>query len=186
MSAAKRTSGFTLVELLVVIAILVILAAVSIPAVTTWLPNYKLRGAATDLYSRMQYAKSEAIRTNNQYAVVFDPVNGEYKLVNDPGGDGIFGAGGDDNEIEVIRIFDYGPGIAYGHVLGIKTLEDPAADLDDAVNVSYGGNAVVFDGRGLCNTGSVYLKNNSDRTYAVGTLMSGIVRIKRWRSSGWE
>lgn len=182
----ERTSGFTIVELIVVISILVLLIAVSIPAITKWLPNYKLKGAAMDLYSRMQYAKSEAIRGNSQYAVIFDPGNGEYKLVSRPGADLVFGAGGDDIEVEVIKVSDYGPGITYGHGSATKNMDDGGSSFPgDAV--SFNSNMVVFDGRGMCdNSGSVYLQNNSNRTYAVGALGSGVVRIKRWRDSDWE
>ncbi len=177
-----RTSGFTVVELIVVIAILVGLMAVSIPAITTWLPNYKLRGAAMDLYSRVQYAKSEAIRTNRPYAVFFDPGNGEYSLI-DTGADGIYGTGDDDTR-ETVRIFDYGPGIAYGHTPATQDFDTGGTNWDD--EVTYTTNVLLFDGRGLCNVGSVYLQNNSNRTYAVGTLMSGIVRIARWDGNAWE
>lgn len=186
ITATRRESGFTLMELILVIGIVVVLIAVSIPAITRWLPNYKLKGAAMDLYSRMQFAKSEAIRANTQYAVIFDPGNEEYKLVSSPGADLVFGAGGDDTEVEVIKVSDYGPGIAYGNGSATKNMDNGTGTFPgDAV--SFDNNMVVFDGRGVCdNSGSVYLQNDGNRTYGVGTLASGVVRVKMWRGDDWE
>lgn len=182
----KRTSGFTLVELIVVMSIIIALIALSIPAFTKWLPNYSLKGAAMDLYARMQFAKSEAIRANSQYAVIFDPGNEEYKLVSSPGADLIFGAGGDDTTVEVIKFSNYGAGIVYGNGSATKNMDNGGVSFPgDAV--SFNNNIVVFDGRGGCdNSGSVYLQNNTNRAYAVGALVSGVVRIKVWRGGDWE
>jgi prepilin-type N-terminal cleavage/methylation domain-containing protein len=44
-TVAKMEGGFTIVELIVTIAIAVVLLALSVPAVTVWLPNYYLRNA---------------------------------------------------------------------------------------------------------------------------------------------
>ena len=70
----RKNSGFTLVELLVAVAILAVLATVSIPAVVHWLPNYKLKKAARDMYSRFQQARLQAVRMNTEFAVLFDNV----------------------------------------------------------------------------------------------------------------
>jgi type IV fimbrial biogenesis protein FimT len=184
--AIEKAAGFTLLELVVVIAIVAIMAAVSFPAITKWLPNYKLKGAAMDLYSRMQFAKSEAIRANSQYAVIFDPGNEEYKLVSSPGADGIFGTGGDDNEVEIIKVSDYKFGIVYGKGSATKNMDDGGGSFP-ADAVSFSSNMVVFSGNGLCdNSGSVYLQNDANRAYAVGALASGVVRIKVWRGSDWQ
>jgi hypothetical protein len=173
----------------VVIGILVAIAIVSIPAMTKWLPNYSLKRASMDLYSSIQLAKSEAIRSNRPYAVLFDPGNGTYQLI-DSGPDGIYeypDAAADDIPGETITISQYGPGIAYGHAPATKNFDDGDTTFPGD-EVSYAGpdNVVLYDGRGLCNSGSVYLQNNNNRTYAIGTLASGVVRIRMWRGSDWD
>ena len=182
----ERTSGFTVLELVVVLSIILALIALAIPAFTKWLPNYKLKGAAMDLYSRMQFAKSEAILANSQYAVIFDPGNERYKLVRSPGADLVFGAGGDDDQVEIIKVSDYGTGIVYGNGSATKNMDDGTGIFPpDAV--SFNNNMVVFNGNGLCdNSGYVYLQNDANRAYAVGALASGVVRIKVWRGGDWQ
>jgi len=68
--------GFTLVEVVVTIAIIAILAAVATPVILRWLPDYRLRMAARDLFSNMQLAKMTAVKSNTNVAVVFNQAVG--------------------------------------------------------------------------------------------------------------
>ena len=179
-----RELGFTIIEMVLVLTIMIILAAVSVPTMTTWLPNYYLRNAAMDIFSNMQYAKTEAVRLDSPYAVVFDPGNDRFSLASGPGADGVFGTGNDDDVVRTINLSGYGNNIVFGKGNATVNFDDGGGAFP-ADAVSFANNAVVFDSRGMCNSGSVYLQN-PNRIYAVGTLMSGVLRIAGWGGGTWQ
>ena len=73
IQATKTNSvGFTLIELLVVIAMLAVLGLIAIPAFSAWMPEYRLKQAARELYSNLQRAKMGAVRANESWGVCFD------------------------------------------------------------------------------------------------------------------
>lgn len=66
-----NASGFTLIELLIVVALIAVLLAVSLPAITRFLRNYRVRGATQELAAELQTARSTAIKQNVNLGVVF-------------------------------------------------------------------------------------------------------------------
>lgn len=67
----KQMAGFTLMEVIVVVAIFGVMAAIAIPAISTWLPNYRLKSEARLVYSHLQRAKSEAVKRNANVEMAF-------------------------------------------------------------------------------------------------------------------
>jgi prepilin-type N-terminal cleavage/methylation domain-containing protein len=70
----KNRSGFTLAEIVIVVALISIVTAVAIPTILSWLPNMRLQAAARDLYSNMQRAKVEAMKSSVNSTLTFNQV----------------------------------------------------------------------------------------------------------------
>ena len=70
--------GVTLLELIVVMVIIAIAAALAVPNIAAWLPNYRLRTATRDIVSTMRTAQMKAVTTNVEYGVQFYPADGTY------------------------------------------------------------------------------------------------------------
>jgi len=197
-----KTNGFTLIELLVTMVVLAILVIIAIPGLATWLPEYRLRSAARDLYSNMQLTKTGAVKNNAQWAIVFDPGGNRYFICSDDGAndtwDGPAAMGGDDtsapgaetdaSDDNAVNLPNYESGIAYGHG-NATTNATTGGGAFPGDEVSYNSNVAVFNSRGTGSAGYVYLENNKGATtYAVGTRSSGMVRLVKWNSSSsdWE
>ena len=73
--------GFTLVETLIAISILGILALIAIPNFLNWIPHYRLKWGAREVYSNLQLARLRAVATNSQYGVTFNNTTNDYCLV---------------------------------------------------------------------------------------------------------
>jgi prepilin-type N-terminal cleavage/methylation domain-containing protein len=71
MRPARKFKGFTLVEMIVTVAVLAILLTAGIPAFQSTLDKRRLTGAVEQLYSDLQFARSEAIRQNKRVTVYF-------------------------------------------------------------------------------------------------------------------
>ena len=52
-----KKDGFTLIELLVAMALLAIMASIAIPGISRWLPDYRLKAGARDVYQTCNWPK---------------------------------------------------------------------------------------------------------------------------------
>jgi len=76
----RLRKGFTLVEILIVVVIISIAALVAVPMFSS-AGSMQIRSAANIIAADLEYAKSMAITTGQNYSVVFDTNNETYKVV---------------------------------------------------------------------------------------------------------
>jgi len=171
--------GFTLVEAMVVIAVIGIAVAVAVPNIVGYMPEYRLKRAARDLYSVMQSTKMGAIKNNTSWAIVFDPATSRYLICSASGADATWSTTADNTIVSTITLPGYGSGINYGH--GIATTNATVGGGAFPVNnISYTANVLVFNSRGTGSGGYVYLQNNQSTSYTVGTRTNGAILLRKW------
>ena len=176
----RKEFGFTILELIIVIVILGILTAIGVPNYLSWLPRYRLKSAARDLYSNLQLARLGAIRSNADWAIVFNRATGQYQVCSGKGTDNTWG-GGDDVVVKIVVLNDYRSGVSYGNGNAASPI---GATFDD--DISFKNNVAVLNSRGTGNAGYVYMENSSATTsYGVGKLTSGVIILKRWDGADW-
>lgn len=66
----RRSSGFTIIELMTVMVVVAIVAVLAIPAFGDQLARRRLEGAATDLSTDLQFARSQAVANNGVVRVM--------------------------------------------------------------------------------------------------------------------
>jgi type II secretion system protein H len=71
--AAGSAEGFTLVEVIIVISIMGIIAIMAAPSFIQWSRNLQYRSAAMSVVSVLRQARNQAITTNREQQVAFNP-----------------------------------------------------------------------------------------------------------------
>jgi len=189
----KKNFGFTLFELIIVIGMVAILASVAVPSFISWRTNMYLKAAARDLYSSIQEARLIAIKKNIETAIVFDTTNNCYYLCDDSGTDGAWDGTNDNigtGDNNIVRTNHLNK-VRYGHgnvPAGNSATTIPGVFPADNISYSDINNVIRINSRGIAReAGYVYLENQAaNRSYAVGTQTSGLVRILKWNGGSWQ
>jgi prepilin-type N-terminal cleavage/methylation domain-containing protein len=180
LRGARCDQGFTIIEVLVVIVIMTILFGLAIPGFSRWLPNYRLKGAARDLYSNLQLAKGGAIKERGEWAVEFSA--NSYRIVSG-GANRVYDNGGGDDVVQKnISLLDYGSNVRFAAGTASSAMQGGSI-------VSVPANPIVFNSRGFLTDGAAlfaYMTNSKNTSYAVGTWASGAVILRKWIGSTWE
>jgi len=183
----KKNEGFTLVELMVTVTLLAFFGLVLAKSIGTssWLAHYRLKGAARDLASSLEKARANALKENREWGVAFDTGTNTYALQSS-GVDRKMDTVADNTTPEGnVSLAAYKNGIKFGRG-GVSTPPSMGTIGND---VTFPGNLVTFDGRGLPifgQQGFCYLSNDEGAVYAVGVLPSGVVRVQRWTGTTWK
>jgi type II secretory pathway pseudopilin PulG len=173
-----------MLELVIVVAIIAIIAGFAVPGFIDWLPGYRLKSAAGELYADLQNAKLNAVKARAEWAISFNTGSGQYQVLSDYGGS---------NTVEkTITLADYGSGVGYGHGDATKQANTAGTAFplapDDDVSYTAPDNIAIFNTRGMVdNLGYVYLANENGDAYAVGTpSVAGVVVLKKWKNTDWD
>ena len=175
----KYCSGFSLIELLIIITIAAIIASIGIPAYTTWIPDYRLRNIAKELYADMYLVKMKAIKENKKYKIIFATGSNEsYSIKN---ADGVI------EKTVTISVSDSEHGISFGCGNATKSAKKAGGPPPDD-GISYTSNVATFNPRGTGSSGYIYLHNRKGSSYSIGTLSSGVIFLKKWdnSSNSWK
>ena len=180
--------GLSLIEVLMVLAIMGIVAGVGGLGLLKDLPDYRLKSAVRELVSNMQWARVEAINRNMSCRVVFDVGHPRYAISLDNGADDDWSTIGDNDNLRVVSLSDYQSGVDFGN--GNANF-DATADQGSIPGdfVSYDSNRATFNSRGISQGDDVYyvyIENEQNNVYAVGSSPTGAIIIRRWQGSDWS
>lgn len=154
---ATSPGGFTLLELVFGLAVFTVALAVAIPNFQRFVPRYRLRQAASDLYHHMHMTKSAAIKLCRSYSITYAVDPDGYQL---------------DYLGRTVVLSQYGSGVRFARPDGL----DPISRQ-----------TITFNSRGFSNQGYVHLSNAASTVYyRVGPLWSGVIRKQRWNGSNWQ
>jgi len=160
----KKEPGFTLIEISIVITIVSIITGMAVHCIFSWLPDYRLKIAARDLYANLQWAKVKAINSNARWSVIFDDIHRRYSICSD-------------NGIErIVNLSNYGSNLNFGH--GNATTGIDGASIEETY-ITYNDKSAIFDGRGFCNAGYVYVQNDKKCCYGIGSKSTGVVFLRK-------
>ncbi|WP_051958177.1 pilus assembly FimT family protein [Desulfobacter vibrioformis] len=180
----KPQSGFTMLELLIAVAIIGIAAGLAMPDLIGFMANYRLKDAASRLYSDMQNTKLNAIKQNKDWAIVFNAGAGKYYICSDKGGDNSWDL--DQNTIEKEVTIPDKSGVSFGHGSASKDATSAGGTSFSDDDITFNDNYAIFNSAGSGSAGYVYLENNKKTTYAVGMESTGFISIKKWNGSKWQ
>jgi prepilin-type N-terminal cleavage/methylation domain-containing protein len=186
----KANAGFSMVEMAVSVAVLLVLAAISVPALTRAFAIYQLNDTAARLAGTLKFARFEAIRLNRPVDCQIQQVGIGWLVYADTnrnqtpdqgetqdaivGQAGLIGAGGGVPDPSPIAAKLGGSGYPLTPISGTNTF----ITFDSRGAVTTGGNATVY---------ILYLGNtgNPDLGYrAVVLLPSGMVHVWTAPSGG--
>lgn len=147
--------GFTLIEVIVTCVIIAVLGSIAIGGFTVWLPGYRLKTAARELYSNMQQIKMSAIKNNGNCSITFSASPDQYVTT---------------CVTKTVVLSDYSSGVKFA-----RPSSDPGAVFTLAT--------ITFNARGTSNAGTgdyVCLSNEKNTAYyRIWISTTGIIKFEK-------
>src|SRR5581483_529406 len=100
MKALKAKGGFTLAELLVGCSLFGILAAIAVPRFVASQPNFRLNGAAREVFAQLMRVRGLAVEQNNNYVVSLSN-NHTLSILDDDNNNGASDAGESTTTVDI-------------------------------------------------------------------------------------
>lgn len=178
----KDLGGFTFLEVLMALLVLSIIAAFAIPAFSTWLPDYRLKAAARELFSNFQKAKIAAAKNGSYSTICFNQPMGSktysYVVFVDANRDLEYNSG---EKILARRIWGEGEqhqgvffDLSEGGGLGLTF-----PDNDHGIPaIAFQPSGIPMSNSGGLGMGTAYLRNTKGTKIKVVLSSAGNVRIE--------
>ncbi len=205
MRHTPSQAGFTLIELIIVVSIIGLMATMAAPSMDSYFRRQDARTHTQLMASSLQEARSRAVREANNYFVLFDVdgVPGKIRIVDDDNNNWA-GDGGENTQdlnwpygahpeagvygyltppVAITVPEDGGgaipDGTAPGTAMGTTFALDPVTNLP-AVGFTPQGIPVALDDTAnwSSGSGSYYITDNREVTYAVTLAPLGGVRVR--------
>lgn len=153
----REKSGFSILELVVALCIFVTLIAIGVPNFRIYLPKYRLKSAARDLYSNMQLARMAAVKSGGTCTLTYDSGQNNYTIT---------GA-----VTKTVNLDDYGSGVSF----------QAPPTFTSVASTTFNSRGLCAEGYAYLSNA------NNSAYYRVGTLITGIVRLQRWAGgTSWQ
>lgn len=81
-----RQRGYSLAELLTVVAMVGVITMVALPTFLQVIPQYRIRGAASEIAASLRLIRSKAVSTRSNWRMTVDPTNDNYWLESESSG----------------------------------------------------------------------------------------------------
>jgi prepilin-type N-terminal cleavage/methylation domain-containing protein len=175
--------GVTLIELAVVMAIVAIIGLFMAPAIGEWVDNYRIRQAARDMSSDLQFAKMKAISTGVRYTVIFNQLVGgttySYVIFPDYDNDLVLDPGTETNDI--LKLVLLGRNISFDPAQGGSDGID-IPDFNGHPTIAFNRSGLPIENAGpLTNQRNIFLQNTKNNKHQQITISaSGRIGINEY------
>jgi len=170
----KNSRGFSLVELAVVLSVAAIMAAVSIPILSSAMQGMKLGSDAKSVATTLTYARVSAASRLTRYRMSIDPTNNQWSLLR-------WNRTSSTYEIEQATN-TLSDGISNSGIRFKALSTNGPTGFPSATSTT-----ITFDSRGIPMEGAgiVYLAGR-DADFAVAISPSGKIELWRYQNSQWN